>query len=232
MVKRPTTGERALLLALVLINMALGSLGMFLLGKGGSLDLVAIASMALATGALVGAVALIPITRAWRAERLAKAITLLDRTSLCPNCSQTLDQQSLIEKCPSCHLMRVEALSANLTRALRLIAPGLRPHFSRTWARLAHEAGVAEAERVTADLRLPRRPFRISYLLAFAVSIGMIVLVFGLMGVSDTASRVSAMVAIPVVVISFMTAFLTSSPAEPELVGPLRKDDKGHTVRS
>jgi len=230
LIKRPTTGERALLVVLVLINMAFGSLGMFLLGKGGSLDLVAIACVGLATGALVGAVALIPITRAWRAERLAKAITLLERKDLCPNCSQTLDQQSSAEKCPSCHLSRPEALSANLTRTLRLIASGLRPHFSRTWSRLAHEAGIAVSEQITADLLFPRRAFRISYLLASAVSIGMILLVFGLMGVSETASRVSAMVAIPVVVLSFIAAFLTSSPADPELLGPLSTDDKGHPV--
>ena len=232
LIKRPTTGERAALLVLVLTNMTLGSLGMFMLGKGGAFDLMGLACMGLATGALVGAVALVPVTRAWRADRLAKAIRLLERKDLCPNCSQSLGVQSSAEKCPMCHLSRTESLSAHLARTLRLIAPGLRPHFARTWARLAHEAGVAEAEQVMGDLRLPRRAFRISYLLASAVSIVLIVLVFGLMGVSDTASRAMAMIAVPLVVVSFLAAFLTSSPADPELVGPLRTDDEGHPVQS
>ncbi len=227
LIKQPTSGERAALLGLVATNMALGSLGMFLLGKGGTLDLVAIACLALAAGALVGAVVLIPVTRAWRAERLARAIRLLERKDLCPNCTQSLGEHSLAEKCPACNQLRSEALSANLTRSLGLIAPGLRLHFAQSWSRVAHDAGRDEAEQVIADLRLPPRTFRFGYLHASAISIGLVVLVFVLMNVSDTASRVTAMVAIPVVVLSFMAAFLTSSPAEPERVGPLGPDDEG-----
>ena len=102
---------------------------------------------------------------------------------------------------------------------------------SRSWASLAQEAGYTEAEQVVAELRLPKRPCRVSYLLASVVSIGMIVLVFGLMGVSETASRFLAMAAIPVVVVSYLMAFVTSSPAEAELVGPLRTNDEGHPIR-
>lgn len=231
LIKRTTSGERIVMLVLVLINMTTGLLGMVLLGKGGSFDLMAFACIALANVALLVAIVLIPLTRAWRADRLAKTIKLLDRKDLCPNCGQPIGDQASAEKCLSCNLSRIEALSAHLTRTLRLVAPGLRPHMSRSWMRLADEAGYAEAEQVIAELRLPERPFRFSYLLASAVSIGMIVLVFVLIGVSETASRFLAMVAIPVVVVSFLAAFVTSTPAETELVGPLRQDDEGHPVR-
>lgn len=63
------------------------------------------------------------------------------------------------------------------------------------------------------DLRLPRRSVRISYFIALAISIGLVVLVFSLMGVSDAASRVAAVVAIPIIAVSFLAAFLTASPA-------------------
>jgi len=231
LIKRSTSGERAALIVLVLINMSSGLIGISLLGKGGSFDLVAIACIALANIALLGAILLIPLTRAWRADRLGKAIKLLDRKDLCPNCGQSLDDQTQIGKCPACNLTRIEALSAHLTCTLSLVAPGLRPHMSRSWLRLADEAGYAEAEQVMAELRLPRRPFRISYLLASVVSIGMIVLVFVLMGVSETASRYVAMAAIPVVVVSYLVAFVTSSSAETELVGPLRPDDEAHPAK-
>ena len=220
------------MLVLVLMNMTFGPLGLFMIGKSESPNLFAFVPMLIASASLVGAVVIIPITRAWRADRLAKAIKLLDRKDLCPNCGQPTGDHASAEKCLSCNLTRIEALSAHLTRTLNLVAPGLRPHMSRSWVRLAQEAGYAEAEQVVAELRLPRRPFRISYLLASVVSIGIIVLVFVLMGVSESASRFLAMVAIPVVVVSYLAAFVTSSPAETELVGPLRTDDKGHPVRS
>lgn len=231
LIKRSTSGERVVLVVLVLINMTTGLLGMVLLGKGGSFDLLAFACIALANVALLVAIVLIPLTRAWRADRLAKVIKLLDRKDLCPNCGQPIGDQASTEKCLSCNLSRIEALSAHLTRTLRLVAPGLRPHMSRSWMRLADEAGYAGAEQVVAELRLPRRPFRISYLLASVVSIGIIVLVFVLMGVSESASRFLAMAAIPVLVVSFLAAFVTSSPAEADHVGPLKPDDEGNPIR-
>ncbi|MCA9273085.1 MAG: hypothetical protein KDA31_08575 [Phycisphaerales bacterium] len=230
LVKRSTTGERAVLLGLVIFGMTLGPLGVLMLGDRNAPSLIGVTLMATASVCLVGAVALIPFVRVRRAKRLSEVIALLERLDLCPNCGQSKGEQSSTEKCPSCHLSRIDALSSNLTQALRLIAPGLRPHLARTWARHAHEAGVPEAEQVIADLRLPRRLFRISYTLATAVSVGLIVLVFIVTGMSDDAARIAALVAIPTVVIVFVAAYLTSTPTKTELVGPLREDDKGHPV--
>lgn len=226
LIRRATMLDRAVLLAFVLLHMALSFVWISATKEGKLFSLITMTVMVFSCFALYGAVFALPLTRALRAARLKKLVVLLENAQSCTACGHSLGAVSVNDRCVECNRMRAEAFGYNLERCLRLVASGVRPQLVRVWARLARESGHSGVDQLIADVRLPRRPFRISYLLASALSIGMIVLVFALMDVSEAASRAVAIVAIPVVVVSFLAAFLTSRAAGLEMIGTLLFDDE------
>ncbi len=231
LVKPSSVYERVAVAILVLLAMAIALIEMSLPSGGNSSEILRLGLMFMSVFLLLSAVFVVPVSMAIRAARLNRLVGHLEQNSMCPSCGNAREGAALAGRCPECHLIRSEALATNLEASLGCVVPGLRVHLSRTWARLAKEAGHTGVDEVIAELTLPRRPFRISYPLAAFVSAVMIILVFVIMSVSEDASRIAAMVAIPVVVVSFLTAFFTSGPAETEVVGPRRSDDKGHQAR-
>jgi len=215
-----------MLLAFVLLHMALSFVWISATKEGQLFTPITITVMVFSCLAIFGAIFALPLTRALRAARLKKLVVLLEKAGNCSACGHSLGADTVNDRCVECNRLRQEAIGHNLERTLRLVAPGVRHQFVRAWAKLAQEAGRSGIDEIIVDMRLPSKPFRVSYLLASTLSIGMIVVVFSLMDVSEAASRAVAIAAIPVVVVSFLAAFVTSRAAGPELIGPLPFNDE------
>lgn len=231
LIKPSSVSERVAVAILVLLAMGIALIEMSLPSGGNSSAILRLSLMFMSVFLLLLAVFVIPLSKSIRAARLKRLVGYLGYISNCPSCGNAREGAAPAERCPGCHLTRSESLATNLEASLGCVVPGLRVHLSRTWARLAKESGHTGVDEVIAELALPRRSIRIGYPLAAFVSAIMIILVFVIMSVSEDASRIAAMVAIPVVVVSFFAAFFTSGPTETEVVGPLRSDDKSHQAR-